>query len=66
MNLLTSGATRLREAERAAKAAKKGMWINYVAPPSAHAKASDHFTGAWIEYGLRLCSHFPGKVSGRR
>jgi hypothetical protein len=34
LGIMTSGAQRLRELERTAKQEKRGIWTNYVAPPT--------------------------------
>ena len=47
--MMTTGAFRLREAERTARAARKGIWVDYVPPPTATAKLSDNFTGIVAE-----------------
>ena len=52
--MLTNGAARLRELERAAKAAKRGMWHSYVPPPISTSKLSDNFVGAlFVFWGAR-------------
>ena len=44
--MLPSGSGhKLREAERAAKQAKKGMWHNWTPPATNSAKLADKFTG---------------------
>lgn len=42
---MTNGAMRLRELERTAKAAKTGMWVNYVPQATNQTKLSDTYTG---------------------
>jgi staphylococcal nuclease domain-containing protein 1 len=48
-NLMSSGAFKLREAERAARQARTGLWHSYVPPPSASARLSDRFAGVVSE-----------------
>ena len=45
LNMMTTGAFRLREADRAARLAHLGVWKDYVAPATATSKLSDTFTG---------------------
>jgi staphylococcal nuclease domain-containing protein 1 len=47
--MMTTGAQRLREAERAAKAAKRGVWHNYVPQNTGQTKLNGSFTGKVIE-----------------
>jgi staphylococcal nuclease domain-containing protein 1 len=47
--MMTTGAQRLREAERAAKAAKRGLWHNYVPQNTGQTKLSGSFAGKVIE-----------------
>ena len=47
--MMTVGATRLREMERAAKLAKRGIWHNYVPAPTGQTKLSDTFVGKVVE-----------------
>mmetsp|Transcript_9984 Transcript_9984/g.28669 ORF Transcript_9984/g.28669 Transcript_9984/m.28669 type:complete len:953 (+) Transcript_9984:302-3160(+) len=47
--MMTNGAMRLREGERAAKKARVAMWRDYVPPPSANAKLAGEFKGKVIE-----------------
>ncbi|KAK9827311.1 hypothetical protein WJX81_003519 [Elliptochloris bilobata] len=47
--LATNEAFKLRNAERAAKQAKAGLWRNYVPPASAGARLSDRFQGPVVE-----------------
>ena len=42
-------AFKLRNAERAAKQAKAGLWKNHVAPASAGSRLSDRFQGPVVE-----------------
>ena len=42
-------AFKLRNAERAAKQAKAGLWKNHVAPASAGTRLSDRFQGPVVE-----------------
>jgi staphylococcal nuclease domain-containing protein 1 len=43
--MMTVGALRLRETERAAKAAKRGIWHSYVPVATGQTKLSDGFVG---------------------
>ena len=47
--LSSNDAFKLRNAERAAKQAKAGVWRNYVAPASAGTRTSDKFQGPVVE-----------------
>jgi staphylococcal nuclease domain-containing protein 1 len=49
LNMMTSGAFKLREGERSAKQSKVGMWHNYVPQATNSAKLSDAFTGIVVE-----------------
>jgi staphylococcal nuclease domain-containing protein 1 len=49
LNLMTNGAMRLREMERAAKQAKRGIWVNYVPQNTGQTKLSDTFLGKVVE-----------------
>lgn len=49
LNMMTSGAFKLREMERAARQARLGLWHSYVLQPGASAKLSDNFTGTVTE-----------------
>ena len=62
--LSSSDAFKLRNAERAAKQSKAGLWRNYVPPASAGTRASDKFQGpswrsslatAWLCWTLHGC-----------
>lgn len=46
---MTNGAMRLREMERQAKQAKKGIWVNYVPQNTGQTKLSDTFLGKVVE-----------------
>lgn len=46
---MTNGAMRLREMERAAKQAKRGIWTNYVPVNTGQTKLSDSFLGKVVE-----------------
>lgn len=45
LQMMTVGAMRLREMERAAKAAKRGVWHSYVPVATGQTKLSDSFVG---------------------
>ncbi|KAF8068404.1 elongation factor G [Scenedesmus sp. PABB004] len=47
--MMTNGAMRLREMERASKAAKRGIWANYVPANTGQTKLSDSFLGRVVE-----------------
>lgn len=49
LNMMVTGGMRLREAERAAKQARIGAWVNYVPAAGASAKLSDTFEGTVAE-----------------
>ncbi|KAG7669099.1 hypothetical protein Ndes2526B_g00826 [Nannochloris sp. 'desiccata'] len=49
LNMMTSGAFKLREAERAARQSKTGLWHSYVPQATNSSKLSDKFTGIVIE-----------------
>jgi staphylococcal nuclease domain-containing protein 1 len=49
LNMMTSGAFKLRESERAARQAKTGLWHSYVPQATNSSKLSDKFTGTVIE-----------------
>lgn len=49
LNMMTNGAMRLREMERAAKQAKRGIWTNYVPVNTGQTKLSDSFLGKVVE-----------------
>jgi endonuclease YncB( thermonuclease family) len=49
LNLMTNGAMRLREMERSAKQAKRGIWVNYVPQNTGQTKLSDTFLGKVVE-----------------
>ena len=48
-------AFKLRNAERAAKQAKAGLWKNHVAPASAGTRLSDRFQGPVVEVASGDC-----------
>lgn len=64
--LSTAEAFKLRNAERAAKQAKAGLWRNYVAPASAGAKLSDRFEGPVVEVASGDCLVVLDRASGAR
>ena len=45
LNMLSSGGFKLREAERGAKQARKGMWQDWTPPATGSARLSDAFAG---------------------
>ncbi|CAD7701107.1 unnamed protein product, partial [Ostreobium quekettii] len=49
LNMMTQGATKLRELERTSKQKREGIWTGYVPPVTNTAKLSDKFTGVVIE-----------------
>eukprot|EP00798_Chlamydomonas_sp_ICE-L_P007216 gene7216-323_t len=49
LNVMTVGANKIRELERAAKQAKVGQWLNFVAAPTNQTKLSDQYVGKVIE-----------------
>lgn len=49
LNMMTTGAMRLREMERQAKQQKRGIWVNYVPQNTGQTKLSDSFLGKVIE-----------------
>ena len=49
LELMTSGAFRLRELERSARQTRLGIWHNYVPPKTNTAKLSDKFKGTVFE-----------------
>jgi len=49
LNMMTTGAFKLRETERSARQARIGMWHSYVAQPTNSAKLSDKFSGTVSE-----------------
>lgn len=55
LNMMTSGAFKLREAERAARQGRVGLWHSYVAQPTNSAKLSDKFTGVVAEVASGDC-----------
>ncbi|KAF5838613.1 hypothetical protein DUNSADRAFT_2521 [Dunaliella salina] len=64
LNLMTSGAQRLRDLEKAAKQQRVGMWVNYVPPPTNQTKLSDSFTGKVIEVVSGDCLVVKDQSSG--
>lgn len=49
LNMMTSGAFKLRETERAARQQRLGMWHSYVPPATNSSKLSDTFVGTVSE-----------------
>ena len=49
LNMMTTGAFKLREAERTAKQKRVGMWHSYVPKQTGSTKLSDEFTGVVVE-----------------
>lgn len=49
LNMMTTGAFKLREAERSARTSRLGIWRSYVPPPSSSVKSSDKFSGLMVE-----------------
>ena len=49
LNMMVSGAFKLREAERKAKQGRLNMWRNYVPPAGASTKQSGKFSGTVTE-----------------
>uniref|UniRef100_A0A061S7B9 Staphylococcal nuclease domain-containing protein 1 n=1 Tax=Tetraselmis sp. GSL018 TaxID=582737 RepID=A0A061S7B9_9CHLO len=47
--MMTTGATRLREGERAAKQARAAIWHDYVPPPTANTKVAGEYKGKVLE-----------------
>ena len=51
LNMMTTGAQTLREAERKARQGRVAMWANYVPRPDAPTKLHDEFAGTVTEVG---------------
>jgi len=49
LNMMTTGAQRLREMERTAKQARRGIWVGYVPQNTGQTKLSDTYTGKVVE-----------------
>jgi len=49
LNMMTSGAFKLRESERSARQSKIGLWHSYVPQATNSSKLSDKFSGAVVE-----------------
>lgn len=49
LNMMTTGAMKLRELDRQAKLGKEGIWTGYVPPQTNSTKLSDRFTGTVFE-----------------
>ncbi|KAI3435969.1 hypothetical protein D9Q98_002027 [Chlorella vulgaris] len=64
LNMMSAGAFKLRELERAAKQGKVGMWHNYVPAVSNSAKLSDKFVGTVLEVTSGDCVIVKDKASG--
>ncbi len=45
LNMMTNGAMRLRELERQAKQARRGIWVNYVPQNTGQTKLSNQYQG---------------------
>lgn len=67
LNMLTTGAFTLREAERRAKQARRAMWRSYVPPANAPTKLSGAFTGTVTEVRLQAggCFSVPLEPTAR-
>lgn len=63
-NMMTSGAFKLREAERAARQQRLGLWHNYVPPVTNSAKLSDKFGGVVSEIASGDCVVVRDRASG--
>lgn len=66
VNMMTSGGHKLREAERAAKQARKGIWTNWTPPATGSAKLSDNFSGTAREVVSGDCVVVADSASGER
>ncbi|PSC71228.1 hypothetical protein C2E20_5281 [Micractinium conductrix] len=64
LNMMTTGAFKLRELERGAKQGKVGMWHNYVPQAGNSAKLSDKFTGTVVEVVSGDCLVVKDKAGG--
>ncbi|KFM27295.1 Nuclease domain-containing protein 1 [Auxenochlorella protothecoides] len=64
LNMMPGAAFHLREAERAARQARVGVWHAYVPPPTASAKLSDDFQGTVTEVVSGDCLMVRDAASG--
>ena len=65
MSMLSSGAQKMRDLERAAKLAKLRIWTHYVPTASNQIKMSDMFNGKVIEVVSGDCIVVKEEVSGQ-
>lgn len=64
LNMMTTGSFKLREAERAARAARRGIWHNHVPQTGNSAKLQDTFSGKVMEIVSGDCLIIMDRANG--